>query len=302
MLKMYLEGDSGCAYPETVIRRELPEQHFIRIGATGRDIKNFSYYELAFTDDENELFKMWENNQEIPALRDYGAFGITPEEVVEIYKNKADGLVERWQKKRLVVSEKHLRRKDMIYTGDPCDPKLNCRIFLVSKRFKEATEKESLKGFRFEPCLLLGKEYDKKATVFAAPIEEAVEFADIFQLVITDLTKAPCLVGQNKRVDNHKVFRYEPPYDYKMPTSYFFKPEDLADLDIQIDSGSSWPIFSSRFYQFFLKNKFNGLPKPSFQFQPPVVVPIRTDAYDDSINNGHWDISTIEDYLTNNGK
>lgn len=302
MLKMYLEGDGGHPYPETVNRNELPDNHFIRIGATGRDIEKFAFYELSFTDDEDELYKIWDANQRLPELRDYTAFGISPSEADKICEIKNNYLVELWQKKRLVVSENHLRRKDMIYTDYPCHPKLDCKIFLVSKRFKEALEKEQFTGVRFEPCLLLGKTYDKNAMTFASPVDVNIKFADIFQLVITNLTNAPCLVGPNERVDNQQVFRYEPPYNFKMPTSYFFKPEDLANLDIQIDTGSSWPIFSARFYQLIIKNKFKGLQKSGLKksaFTPCVVVPIRMSAYDDSIHDGHWDVDTINEYLLN---
>lgn len=299
---MYLERDGGHPYPETVIRSELPDNHFIRICATGRDIEKFAFYELYFTDDEDELFKLWQNNQTLPELRDYSAFGINPSEADEICERKDNSLVNLWQKKRLVVSEQHLRRKDMIHTDSPSHPKLDCHVFLVSKRFKEAAEKEQFTGFRFEPCLLLGKTYDKNSMTFASNVKENIEFADIFQLVITNLTNAPCLVGPNERVDDQQSFRFEAPYDYKMPTNHYFKPDDLLNLDMQIDIGSTMPIFSSRFYQFFIKNKFKGLQKSGLKksaFTPCVVVPIRMNAYDDSIHDGHWDVDTINEYLLN---
>lgn len=57
-----------------------------------------------------------------------------------------------------------------------------------------------------------------------------------------------------------------------------------------------WPlVFSHRFLQLIVDNKLKGLrsfdTKSKIQY---VVVPIREEAYDDSINKGHWDAATIE--------
>lgn len=291
MIKIFANTKQGYLQQDLALQLLDESEFYWEVTATAKSLKQFPFYRLYLKDDEQTIRKYGGIEQMIYPL------GHSYQKRLE---SAATFLAQRWQTLRIRVWENHLQNQDILWSG--------ADILLISKRFKSLLEKHKLTGFTFEPCLMEGKEYSKEVEVFGGELNSAIEFADCFQLVPTTVSN-PINMGAISEKEGKGIrCLVKDPY---MPTSEYFTPENLKDSDVQavnqihgIDNHKNLEycpdlIFSHRFLQLIIDHKLKGLrpfsSKPKIDY---VVVPVRAEAYDDSIHKGHWDIDTIKQYLT----
>lgn len=287
MIKIFADTKKGYLEPSLTFQLLDDTDYYWVVTTTAKSINQFPFYQLFLKDDAIAYKKYGDIEQGLmPWGRNYRRL-------------RASGttlFAQCWQKQRKRVWQEHLNGQDIVWADEG--------FLLISEKFKHLLESHQLNGFSFEPCLLEGKEYPKEVEAFGGNLQSPTKFADCFQLVVNEA--APAMNMGSAYETKGKSFKPLILDDY-MPTSKYFTPESLKGADVQIVNKIegieqhedtecySHYIFSHRFLQLIVDNKLKGLrsfdTKPKIQY---VVVPIREEAYDDSINKGHWDVATIE--------
>ncbi|MDO6526100.1 hypothetical protein Q4519_10445 [Motilimonas sp. 1_MG-2023] len=291
MIKLYGEAQVSGFLEENLAAELYTEDELSWVvTTTNKSINRFPFYNLLLKGDERAIIKHGPIRQELAAS--YASYQ------EHLFKGTLS-FPKQWQANRQRVWPDHLLGLDIVYSSPS---------ILVSAKFKSLCEREGITGVTFEPCLLEGREYPEAMTAFGGDIIEGFELADCYQLVITE-EAGPVNYGAAtflKTATGH----YSIHCDLAMPTSTFYRPESLKNVDVQVSSAvedllnnevikhDAAPIFSAKLLKIMLDNKIKGSQpfsrKPKIDF---LVVPVRTEPYDDSINHGHWDSDTITQYL-----
>ena len=147
-------------------------------------------------------------------------------------------------------------------------------IIIVSRKLKELLDTQDFTGFKFIPCLEIGKTYSSEEQQLEYISPHLVAEAPYFQLLVTEQPNKPPRVGtidigkRSKCDVCGSVSAFDP--DFDLESWPYFEDGDLAGCDIQqantVLSNNygefpyfTLPVISFRLLKFFIENKISGL-------------------------------------------